>query len=224
MNLSLLAIFILILSSCGRSPTGRAPSNLIGSQQQNVQAISGSQKNVALNICIDFKSKNINWRSNLLNKTFNFDIAESKCDETALPVKTVSTVLKGPVNSQAMIFDPPPSQSFPYKEVETDVFGVLADVCTGLIQGDTISNTVSYSDGSKIQLSFQLKSFNGFDGYSAAYFKANETTAWKQVVVELELDTANLPSPDYKGLEKVIRTSEICPSGDIASMTRTYLP
>lgn len=224
MKLSLLAIFTLIFSACGRSPTGRAPSNLIGSQQQNIQAISGSQKNVALNICIDFKSKNINWRSNLLNQTFNFDIAESKCDENPLPVKTISTVLKGPINSQPMIFDPPPSQEFPFKEVETDVVGMLSNVCTSLIQGDTVSNTMSKEDGSIIQLSFQQKSVNGFDGYSAAYFKPNESTAWKQVVVELELDPALLPTPNHKSVEKVIRTSEICESGDIASLTRTYLP
>ena len=225
MKLSILAIFILILSACGRSPTGRAPSSLLGTQQSAVQSIAGSQKNLALNMCFDLKNKNILWRTSLVGSTtLVFDIEESKCDEQALPVKTVSTSLKGPINSQAMYFDPQPGQTIPFGKVETDVEGILSPICTDLIQGNDVSNTLSNSDGSKVQVSFQQNSINGFDGFTATYFKPQETTAWKEVVVEIAIDTAGLPSSDLKGLEKVIRSSSICPSGDIATIKQSYIP
>ncbi len=226
MNLSILAIFILILSSCGRSPTGRAPSSLLGTQQLGVQTIFGNQKNLALNMCFDLKNKNIKWRSSLVgaNTTFVFDVEESRCDESPLAVKTLSTTLKGPINSLPMYFDPQPGQSIAFGAVETDAEGMLASICPALIRGDDVSNTLSNPDGSKVQISFQQKSVNGFDGYSANYFRSGETTSWKEVVVEIAIDTTGLASSDFKGLEKVVRSSQVCSSGDIATIKQTYIP
>lgn len=219
MKLSVMAIFVLIFASCGRSPTGRAPASLLGSEKLESSSLSGLQKSLATNICYEFKSKDINWRTNLVGQTFNFDIEEQVCGEAAKPVRTVSTKLVNLANSQQMIFDPAVGQTIMRTGVDSDQFGTLASICPQLLAGNNVSNTKTVG-GETLQYVFHQKSSSQFDGYTVLYFKGGSTQAYKEVVTELELTDGH----QRKGLEKVIRSNETCESGGTASNEQTYIP
>lgn len=218
MKLSVMAIFVLVFASCGRSPTGRAPASLLGSEKLETGILSGLQKSIATNICYEFASKDISWRNSLVGQTFNFDIEEQTCGELPLPVKTVSTTLVNLANSQQMLFDPAPGQTILRSGVDSDRFGTLAAICPQLTSGNEASNTSSLG-GETLQYVFHQKSVD-FDGYTVLYFKPGASQAYKEVVTELELSDGH----QRKGLEKVIRSLETCTAGGTASNEQTYIP
>lgn len=222
MKSSLLAIIVLFFVSCGRDQS-RAPASKLGSELKIASSISGLQKNIAVNICFELKSKNILWRNNLLNTNFNFKVEESECSKLPEPTRTVTTTLKGPINAEAMRFDPTPGQILPFDEVATDLHGILGEYCTDILKGNIVSDTVSDTNGTR-QISFQQASASGFDGFTLLYFRANELVSYKEVVTEIALNGTELPSVTHKGIEKVIRSRETCLGGGTASITQTYLP
>lgn len=219
MKLSVMAILVLVFASCGRSPTGRAPSSLVGSEKLETGVLNGLQRSIATNICYDLKTKDINWRSNLVGQTFNFDVEEQTCGELPQAVRTVSTKLVNISNSQQMLFEPPPGQTILRIGVDSDQFGTLATICPQLIAGNNVSNTTSLGSET-LQYVFHQKSSSLFDGYTVLYFKAGSTQAYKEVVTELELTDGH----PHKGVEKIIRSTEVCAAGGTASNEQTYLP
>lgn len=224
MKIVILAIFVLAISSCGPRGTGRAPSSLLGSEALEVKALGAAQKSVATNLCFELKSKNMMWRSNLLSSNFNFDVEEKSCGQSALPVRTVSSTLRAQYNSDPMRFDPSAGQTLPAMYVGTDVHGSISSLCQKLFNGESVSNTMNYSEG-RIQFLFHQNSVDGFDGYTQLYFKEGESTSFKEVVTEFELNSSKLPSADHRGLERVVRMRENCPdSSSQAYFIQTYLP
>jgi len=211
-----LAMTIFVFISCGRENT-RAPSSSLGTEMQLVSNLAGFQKQRAINLCFELKNKNIIWRNNLLNSNFKFSVVEKECGKFEEPVRIVTTTLKGPINAEAMRFDPPAGQILPYYLVETDVHGVLANLCTDILKGQNVSNTFSTVDGTA-QISFRD------DGFTLQYYKNGETTSYREVVKDFELDTSKLPSTAHKGLEKSTRMRETCVNGGTASITQTYQP
>lgn len=214
----LILICTLILSSCGRdySPS-RSPASTLGQALQASSTLEGEQKSIAYNICFELMNKNMNWRQNFLSKSFVFDVQESSCDSEVKTSKLASTTLKQNLNSSPMYFDPAPNSSVPFSEVLTHLHGPLAPICNAVLKGSAMSNTLTQTDGSKAQYTFFKKSSSGFDGFKVEYSETNSTTIVKNIVYEIGLNAAGLPSADHKGIELTIESTTVCANSPVVA-------
>lgn len=134
-------IFLLVfLVSCGQGNRKPATEALLGSSLSTGGSYSAEEKNVAIRICYAFRSKNTNFRGNLIDSKFKFNVSEKDC-EGEVSNSTIDTVLKAPLASQPMIFDSG-SRSAYYTEVQTDQHGPLDSICSALLKGGDPLKTI----------------------------------------------------------------------------------
>ncbi|MBH46819.1 MAG: hypothetical protein CME71_01470 [Halobacteriovorax sp.] len=222
----LIFICTLIFSSCGRDyKASRSPASTIGQVLQGSSTLDGDQKSIAYNICFELMNKNMAWRQNLLNKTFLFDVEETACESEVRLKKMVSTTLKQSLNSSPMSYDPSPNNSVPFSQVITHLHGPLANVCSAVLKGVATSNTTDLSDGSKASYTFFKKSDNGFDGFKVEYTETGSSTIVKNVVYQVALNAAGLPSSDHKGIELSVESTTACENSiSVATKKQTFQP
>lgn len=216
MKLSFLTIFLLIITACGRSPTSRAPASFLNGTME-AAIISGTQKQIALNLCFELKTKNMLWRQHSLGKNISFQVSEQACNGSARGTETVSTILKGPLNSQAMVFDSQiGGSSVPYSSVTTDAHGDLIEICGLLSSGQS-----AWNNSNGVYFYFHQASSDGFDGFTKVTVDGLTGKANSETITEFDFNPVD---NSLRGIESQITKRQICSSGTTALSSQTYLP
>lgn len=130
----------MFLVSCGQSNRKPATEALLGSSLSTGGTYGASEKNVAIRICYAYRSKNTNFRANLIGTTFKYNIAQKDCENNETN-STLDTVLRAPLASQAMVYDSESTLDY-YKEVQTDQYGPLESICSTLLKGGDPLKTI----------------------------------------------------------------------------------
>lgn len=213
-------------SSCGIDKDYRPSTNLSFSESllSGGRPLNDAEMAVALRVCYAFRSKRTKFLAEMLENQFNYTYQIKNCeDEMSSPVE-LSTTLKQLMVDGPMSFEAS-GVTFSYmREVQTDVNGDLADLCTQIFKGETPLNVLE-KQNQYYEYSFFSNVYDTIEVRVGAMKSPTATVATVMRMVRLEVLTNQQSSGDYLGL--VVRSSRYFPcegsASDVSSKEQTFI-
>lgn len=111
----------------------------------------------AVQVCLSYRKKSVNFRRNLMRRGFKFFVRLNKCDGSVRR-GIVETHLRAPASDGSMVYGPSgEADNLRYiSSVETHESGFLSQICPRIIKGEHIPNpsVISLKGGKSAELTF----------------------------------------------------------------------
>lgn len=207
---SLMLASALLALSCGLEREYNGSTNLSFSESLSSggRPLNDGEMAVALRVCYAFRSKRTKFLAEMLESDFKFSYQTKDCqDNVASPVELATTLkqlmVDGPMSYEAS------GVNFSYmREVQTDVNGDLAELCTQIFRGETPLN-VQEKSNQFFEYSFFSNVYDTVEIRVGAQRTPQDTVATVMRMTRLEILTNQQSSGDFLGL--VVRGARYFP-------------
>lgn len=210
--------FIVLLSaftafSCGIDKSMRDSTNLSFSESLSSggRPLNDGEMAVALRVCYAFRSKRTKFMAEMLESEFKFSFQTKDCEDTVSSPAELVTTLKQLMVDGPMSYEASGVSSSYLREVQTDVNGDLAELCTQIFKGETPLNVLE-KDNQFHEFSFLSNVYDTVEVRVGALQTPQDTVATVMRMTRLEVLTNQQSSGDYLGL--VVRGARYFPCSD----------
>lgn len=225
-----LVIGLLIggLSSCGLERQYGDSQQVFAFGESAVnggRALNDDEMSVALRVCYAFRSKRAKFSAELIGRDFNFNYQTKSCRSSTpevnsqIDTKLSQLLINGPLSFESIF---PGSYA---REVQTDLNGLLAGICSQVLKGETPLNFYENQDGSS-EVIFSTGVYDNIEIRTGAINQLNGPLTVNSVV-KMEVLTNQVVSGDLQGL--VVKTTRSFPCRELGdtevsrTMIQTYL-
>ena len=221
-SIHLLLSIIIFINGCGNSISKNvAPVFTTNTAIKVLQDISGSERNIAANICLALKSKSENYKtSDLLGSKFSFEIKQNQCGIMS-EINTVNTILG--IKKTDNTFHYNASSPFTNDFAQTDTQGYLSQICNKINNNLAISNTTTLN-GMTVQITFFKDTL---EGYTVQYFNTGSNGISKLISAETFRIRTQITytKGNILGMDEYYKKETICPtdSTKISEEEQTFI-
>ncbi len=217
---------ILMASACGIDKDYRDTTNLYFSESllSGGRPLNDGEMAVALRICYAFRSKRTKFLAEMLQSEFDFTYQTKDCNNQVSSPVELKTTLKqlmvdGPMSYEAE------GVNFSYmRELQTDINGEMAELCTQIFKGETPLNVVE-KDNQFFEYAFLSNVYDTVEIRVGSQETPQDQAATVMRMNRYEVLTNQQSSGDYLGL--VVRGSRYFPcDGDntkVRSQEQTFI-
>jgi hypothetical protein len=170
----ILILFCFIFSACHiqtRQVAGSAKSDgRLGQALNGSEVILiGTSLTAAKQICQSLSAKEVFFRQNYLTKKFRLRALETDCSKNS-KANDFDAILDSVNANMAMFYRPQIAVSF-YQYEDSSKFGVVSEICTKIMKGDTVTDTIisgniksvySFSTN-RVKIEFATKDFKNIN-------------------------------------------------------------
>lgn len=218
-------IVVLIISGCGIDKSfenGEVSLKFSQAVEAGGSPLNDSEMAVALRVCYAFRSKRTKFLAELLETNFNFNFQENDCQGAVTRNTSISTTLKqlesgGPLSYEAT------AVGFAYqREVFTDINGVMEDLCTQILKGETPLDVFDINNEYH-EYNFTSGIYDTVDIKVGSKASPNDSSPTVREVIRLEVLTNQQSSGDYLGTVYRHTRYYPCDGGAFKTKMQTFI-